>query len=80
LLALARWLALPGIFIHGMPQGEKRQMPRPTDATRNAEICRLREEGKPLEVIARMFDLSLERARQIVRQGRTKVAAKEATS
>jgi Sigma-70, region 4 len=55
-------------------------MPRPTDAARNAEICRLREEGQPLEVIARMFDLSLERARQIVRQGRAEVAAKEAAS
>jgi hypothetical protein len=25
LVALARRLALPGIFIHGMPQGEKRE-------------------------------------------------------
>jgi DNA-binding CsgD family transcriptional regulator len=55
-------------------------MSRLTDTARNAEICRLREEGKSLEVIARMFDLSLERARQIVRQGRIpEIAEKEVT-
>jgi hypothetical protein len=47
-------------------------MGRPTDTARNAEIRRLREAGQPIEAIARAFDLSLERARQIVRRNHRK--------